>query len=78
MNILFIATVYNHLAAFHKPFIQYFQNQGYVVHVAGSNSMGRREELEELGVICHDISFDRSIFTKNNKKKKRKTIIINK
>jgi len=68
MNILFVATVYNHLAAFHKPFIKYFQEKGYTVHVAGSNSMGRKDELEQLGAICHDISFDKSILSKNNRR----------
>lgn len=66
MNILFVATVYNHLAVFHKPFIKYFQQKGCIVHVAGSNSMGLKSELEDLGVICHDINFDKKVFSKNN------------
>ncbi|MER1984381.1 MAG: glycosyltransferase family 4 protein [Solibacillus sp.] len=68
MNILFIATVYDHLAVFHKPYINYFQEQGYTVHVAGSISMGRKDELEAIGAICHDISFDKSVLSKRNLK----------
>lgn len=67
MNILFIATVYNHLSAFHKPFMKYFQDQGFNVHAAGADFMGRKVELEEMGVICHDISFDKSVLSRNNR-----------
>ena len=66
MDVLLIATVYNHLAAFHKPFIKDFQLKGYKVHVAGSNSMGRKDELEEMGVICHDIDFDKNVVSRKN------------
>ncbi len=66
MKVLFGASVYNHLSAFHKPYIKHFQNQGYEVHAIGSNSMGRKDELIEMGVICHDIDFDRIPFSKKN------------
>lgn len=59
MKVLFGASVYNHLSTFHKPFMEYFQKNGYEVHAVGSASMGRKEELLEMGIICHDIDFDR-------------------
>jgi len=65
-KILFAASVYAHFAAFHKPFMKMFQEKGYEVHAAGSNSMNRKEELHEMGVICHDIEFDRLPFSKKN------------
>lgn len=68
MNILFIATVYNHLSVFHKPYIKYFQKQGFTVHVAGSISMGRKDELVEMDAICHDINFDKNVISKKNLK----------
>lgn len=66
MKILFGASVYNHLSAFHKPFMDYFLKQGYEVHAIGSNSMGRKAELLEMGIICHDIDFDRFPISKKN------------
>ncbi|MCM3788901.1 glycosyltransferase family 4 protein [Domibacillus indicus] len=65
-NVLFIASVYDHLAAFHKPFIKLLQDMGYSVHAAASPSMGRKEEISDLGVSCHDISFDRSPLSLDN------------
>lgn len=59
-KVLFIATVENHLISFHIPFMKYFQDKGYEVHVA--TKLGeRRGELEQYGIICHNIDFARSI-----------------
>lgn len=66
MKVLFGASVYNHLSTFHKPFMKWFQNNGYEVHAIGSNSMGRKDELLEMDVICHDVDFDRIPFSKKN------------
>ncbi|MGG2954463.1 glycosyltransferase family 4 protein [Geobacillus stearothermophilus] len=59
-KVLFAATVYSHLAAFHKPFIKMLQDKGYEVHAAANPDHGRKEEIEKMGVICWDISFSRS------------------
>jgi len=67
-KILFVASVYAHFAAFHKPFMKMFQEKGYEVHAAGSNSMNRKDELNEMGVICHDVEFERFPFSKKNLK----------
>jgi len=57
---LFIATLENHLISFHIPFMKYFQDKGYEVHVA--TKLGeRRGELEQYGIICHNINFSRSV-----------------
>jgi len=59
-KILFIATVENHLLNFHIPFMKYFQDNGYEVHVA--TKLGERKgELEQYGMICHDVNFSRSV-----------------
>ena len=59
-KVLFIATVENHLISFHIPFIKYFQNKGYEVHVA--TKLGeRRGELNKQGIICYNINFVRFI-----------------
>lgn len=59
-KVLFAATVYSHLAAFHKPFIKMLQGKGYEVHAAANPDNGRKEEIEKMGVICWDIPFSRS------------------
>lgn len=59
-RILFVATVYTHLAAFHIPFMKLLQGWGYEVHAAASPSEGRKEEIEAAGVTCWDIPFVRS------------------
>jgi glycosyltransferase involved in cell wall biosynthesis len=65
-KILFSATVYYHLAAFHKPFIKLLQDKGYEVHAAANPDHGRKEEIEEMGVVCWDISFSRSPYDRSN------------
>ncbi|QDQ01315.1 glycosyltransferase family 4 protein [Lysinibacillus fusiformis] len=59
MKVLFVASVYSHLMAFHVPYMKYFQSQGYEVWVAGTGAADR-ERLEELQVKCVDIPFSRS------------------
>ncbi|GLH64125.1 glycosyltransferase family 4 protein [Parageobacillus sp. G301] len=65
-KVLFSATVYSHLAAFHKPFIKLLQDKGYEVHAAANPDHGRKEEIEEMGVICWDIPFSRSPYQLSN------------
>jgi glycosyltransferase involved in cell wall biosynthesis len=67
-KVLFIATVYTHLANFHIPFINLLQSKGYDVHAAASSSDGRREEIEATGACCHEIRFSRSPFSLDNLK----------
>lgn len=65
-RVLFLATVYTHLAAFHIPFMQLLQNKGYEVHAAASPDEGRKEEVEAIGVKCWDIPFARSPYSLKN------------
>lgn len=59
-KVLFVATVYIHLAAFHIPFMKLLQDWGYEVHVAASPSEGHKDKVETAGVTCWDIPFARS------------------
>ncbi len=59
-KVLFVATVYTHLAAFHIPFMNLLQSWGCEVHAAASPAEGRKEEVEAIGVTCWDIPFARS------------------
>lgn len=65
-KILFLATVYTHLAAFHIPFMRFFKDQGYEVYAAASSAEGRREDMEKAGVICWEIPFARSPYSPAN------------
>ncbi|MGB9880453.1 MAG: glycosyltransferase, partial [Anaerolineae bacterium] len=65
-SVLFVATVYTHLAAFHIPFIRLLQSWGYEVHAAASPKEGRKEEVEARGVTCWDIPFVRSPVSPKN------------
>jgi len=59
-RVLFVATVYTHLAAFHIPFMKLLQGWGYEVHAAASSAEGHKDEVEAIGVRCWDIPFVRS------------------
>lgn len=61
----FVASVYRHLSAFHKPYIQWFQLHGFEVHAYSLPDHGK-EEVERMDVICHDIPFQRSPFQADN------------
>jgi len=65
-KILFIATVYSHLANFHIPFMKLLQGKGYAVHAAASSAEGGREEVEGAGVTCWEIPFARSPYSSGN------------
>ena len=39
-KVLFVATVSGHINAFHLPYLQWFQSQGYETHVATGDAMG--------------------------------------
>jgi len=59
-KVLFIASIENHFLAFHIPFMKYLQKKGYEVHVA--TKLGERKgELEQYGIICHNVNFSRSV-----------------
>jgi glycosyltransferase involved in cell wall biosynthesis len=65
-KVLFAATVYTHLAAFHIPFMKLLQGWGYEVHAAASPAEGHKDEVEAAGVTCWDIPFVRSPVSPKN------------
>ncbi|SIQ33799.1 glycosyltransferase family 4 protein [Domibacillus enclensis] len=64
-KVAFVASVYRHLAAFHLPYMKWFQLQGFDVHAYGLPDNGK-EEVERIGVLCHDVTFQRSPFQLDN------------
>ncbi|WP_058485655.1 glycosyltransferase family 4 protein [Defluviitalea phaphyphila] len=61
-KILMIASVDFHFTAFHIPYINYFKNRGIEVHIA-AKAGDRVKELEDLGVVFHNIDFVRSPYS---------------
>lgn len=62
-KVLFTATVDSHIKQFHLPYLQWFKEQGYEVHVATNG----KEEIPYCDVK-HVISFERSPIKINNLK----------
>ncbi len=65
-KVLFVASVYTHLAAFHIPFMKLLQERGCEIHAAASSSEGRREDVEAAGVTCWKVPFARSPYSPAN------------
>lgn len=65
-KVLFLATVYIHLAAFHIPFMRLLQDKGYEIHAAASSVEGHKEDVKRAGVICWEIPFARSPYSPAN------------
>lgn len=60
-KVLFVASVDRHINAFHIPYLKYFKDNGYDVHVAANGE----EEIQ----YCHKrylVHFERNPFNKNN------------
>lgn len=67
-KVLFVATVYNTLAAFIIPFMKLLQEKGHEVHAAASSNEGQehKSDVEAAGVKCWDIPFARSPYNLAN------------
>lgn len=65
MKVLFVASVYRHLTAFHIPFMEYFQSEGYEIYAAGIGEEDRRI-LQDKNITCIDIPFSRSPLAGDN------------
>lgn len=72
-KVLFVANIHKHFKAFHIPYIQYLQGQGYEVHVAANDGSTRIEEADKQ----FDLPINRSPFSSSNIKavKELRTII---
>lgn len=65
-RVLFVASVYTHLAAFHIPFMKLLQEKGYDVYAAASSAEGHKDDVEVAGVKCWEIPFARSPYSPAN------------
>lgn len=66
MKVLFVASVFRHLKAFHTPFIHLLQEKGCEVWAAANGDFAARRMLEENGVKCVEITFSRNPLSKSN------------
>jgi len=64
-KVLFLATVYSHLASFHLPFMGLLEEKGCEVHCAGAFD-GRERDVAAKGFKCWDIPFARSPYSLKN------------
>lgn len=60
-KVLFTATVTGHITGFHTPYLKYFKEQGYEVHVASNG-----DEKIQFCDKHYKLPFERSPFKKNN------------
>ncbi|MGR5341957.1 glycosyltransferase family 4 protein [Vibrio astriarenae] len=58
-KLLFVVNVDWFFVSHRLPIAQYALSRGYEVHLATSFT-DHKDELEKIGVICHDVSFSRS------------------
>lgn len=66
-KILFVATVQSHIMNFHIPYLKYWQEKGYEVHVATNMDIKKYKNIEGRiqNIIWNNIDFARNPFTKN-------------
>lgn len=64
-KIAFIATVYKNLADFSMPHMKLLQSLGFEIH-AYACEIRRKHDLEDIGVICHDLQMKRKPFNWEN------------
>jgi glycosyltransferase EpsD len=62
-KVLFTATVDSHILHFHTPYLKYFKDNGYEVHIATNGN-----EIIPFCDVKHVITFERSPFKLNNLK----------
>ena len=61
MKILFVATIAKHIIRFHIPYLKWFKEKGYEIHVACQG-----EEIIPYCDVKHLITIERNPFHKNN------------
>ena len=66
-SVLFVASVYSHLKAFHVPYMKLLSSWGYDVFAvaAKGRTSDAKADIELLGFQCIDIPFERTPFSKS-------------
>lgn len=64
-KVAFVASIFGHFRAFHRPFIQWFLDQGWEVY-AYAKPDGSESVLQAMGVKCQAIAMERSPLSRHN------------
>ena len=69
-KILFVASIQDHINAFHLPFIKELQENGYEVHVACKLNRDYYKKIEKIddGIVWKNVDFTRNPISKSNLK----------
>ena len=66
-KVLYVATVASHICQFHLPYLKYFQDNGYEVHVAARDNLAEKNGLAlQYTDEFFPIPFERSPFDRRN------------
>lgn len=65
-EVIFIASVCKHILTFHLPYIELLKDKGYKVSVATNFNGEDKSILENQGIQCFDVNFDRNPLSKYN------------
>lgn len=68
MKVLFVATVYRHLTAFHLPHMEYFQKKGCEVWAVSGEGNYDKQLLISKEIRCLSVPFSRNPFALSNVK----------
>lgn len=65
-KVLFVATMHSHIVHFHLPYLEYWNNRGYEVHVAANLDKKTYQSTMDKypHIVWHDIDFARNPFSK--------------
>ena len=64
-KVAFVASIFGHFRAFHRPFMQWFLDQGWEVY-AYAKPDGSESILQAMGVNCQAIAIERSPLSRRN------------
>ena len=60
-KVLYVANISKHIIRFHLPYLKWFKENGYEVHVAANGT----DKIENCDVF-YDIPIQRTLFSKQN------------
>lgn len=66
-KVLYVATVASHICQFHLPYLQFFKEKGYEVHVVAKDNLAEKNGLKlQYTDVFLPVPFERSPFKKGN------------
>ena len=68
-KVLFTATLRSHIGQFHQPYLKFFKNAGYQVHIAVKDNSSQKKIKIRYYDQFHSICYERLPFKRENMKK---------